>query len=297
VASKTPIQQRLKNKARIAAEKAFVSAVSHPVTSRGMAYLVDLKVPSAALTRVIKTYSRVYDVDMSEVADPIASFGTFNDFFTRALKDGSRPVDQDPRRVASPADARLSVFGPVPKDGQITQVKGITYPIDALLGDETEAAPFAHGYHATLYLSPRDYHRVHFPVDGTVTGWRHIPGRLFPVNDLALQRVPNLFCRNERVVVHMDTEEFGRVATVMVGAAHVGRISLAFTDLVSNRGHHHGDVTADTPVAVRKGDELGRFNLGSTVVMLFERGDLIPADVLEGQQIRMGQALASLPKD
>ena len=160
----------------------------------------------------------------------------FNAFFTRRLREGARPVAGGDGVVVSPSDSRLSAIGPVPPDGRLEQVKGSTYTIEALLGSAEDAAPFRRGAHATLYLSPAMYHRVHAPVDGRVVAWRYMPGRLFPVNGAGVRSVPGLFTRNERVALFMDTEAHGPVAVVLVGAANVGRMSLAFADLVTNRG-------------------------------------------------------------
>jgi phosphatidylserine decarboxylase len=144
--------------------------------------------------------------------------------------------------------------------------------------------------HATLYLSPAMYHRVHAPVDGRVAAWRYVPGRLFPVNATGVRSVPGLFTRNERVAVLVDTEAHGRVAVVLVGAANVGRISLAFADLVTNRGAPAGRVVPAEAFELRRGDDLGVFNLGSTVVLLVADPGLVPA-ATAGSLVRVGQAL------
>ncbi len=145
------------------------------------------------------------------------------------------------------------------------------------------------GVYATLYLSPRMYHRVHSPVDGRIRSWRYLPGRLFPVNDLALPNVEGLFTRNERVAVFLDSEAFGPVAVVLVGATNVGRISLAFTDLVTNVGRAALRTEPSAPISIARGDDLGAFNLGSTVVLLVADRSLRPAAA--GERVRMGQAL------
>lgn len=275
-----------------ATERIVVKAASTPALSHFTGWLADRRPPGPVLRSAIRAYCRAYDVDLSQVADPIPSFSTFNAFFTRELTADARPVDAAAEVAVSPADARLQTVGRVPLSGQLEQIKGRTYRIGALLGDEGEAAEYREGVHATLYLSPRDYHRVHCPIDGVIRSWRHIPGRLFPVNGLAVRHVDGLFTVNERVVIHLESERFGKVALVMVGASNVGRISLSFVDSASSWRRDGPTLTTPTaPLAIARGDELGRFNLGSTVVLLAADTSLQPAGVVEGQQIEMGQPL------
>lgn len=263
---------------------------SAPLTSRLVGHLADRRPPKAVLLRLIRAYSRVFRIDLAEAEQPPEAFTTFNEFFTRRLAPGKRPIDQRPGVVVSPSDSELVSLGAVPKDGRLEQIKGSDYSLEALLGSAEEARLFATGLQATLYLSPAMYHRVHAPVSGRIRAWRHIPGRLFPVNRLGLYGVPGLFTRNERVVVSIDSEEQGRVAVVLVGAAHVGRISLAFTDLVTNRGRWGGFVQPDQPIPLARGDELGTFNLGSTVVLLVaDAAHLSVASA--GRLVRVGQPL------
>ena len=276
---------------RRGAERVFATAVSPPRLSRLAGWLADLRLPAPVLVPVIRAWSRVYGADLSEAARPIEAFRTFNAFFTRALRDGARPIDDGPGVVVSPSDSRLSDRGAVPVDGRLEQVKGEGYSLEALLGSPEEAELFSHGLHATLYLSPGMYHRVHAPVDGHIVGWRYIPGRLFPVNRLAVRSVPGLFTRNERVVVFLAAEGLGPVAVVLVGATNVGRITLGFTDLSTNAGAAPVRADPPEPIPVRRGDELGVFNLGSTVVLLVADSALAPADVSPSALVRMGEAL------
>ena len=276
---------------RRGAERAFASAVSPPPLSRLTGWLADRHLPSAILGPLIRTYARVYGVDLAEAAEPVAAFRTFNAFFTRGLRDGARPIDPRPGVVTSPSDSRLSDIGAVPADGRIEQVKGETYGLDALLGSPEEAEPYRGGHHATLYLSPGMYHRVHAPVGGRILGWRYAPGRLFPVNPPAVRSIPGLFTRNERVIVFLEAEDLGPVALVLVGAANVGRITLRFTTLVTNAGAAGGRAQPSAPLPVRRGEEIGAFNLGSTVVLLVADSALSPADVRPGALVRVGEAL------
>jgi len=276
--------------ARETLERLAATAVSRPLLSRLTGRLSDLRLPRAVLAPAIRLYARAFGVALGEAALPPEAYPSFNAFFTRRLRDGARPVDAAPGVVASPTDSRLSVIGPVPPDGLLEQVKGSRYSIEALLASTEDAAAFRAGAYATLYLSPAMYHRVHSPVDGRIRAWRYVPGRLFPVNAAGVRSVPGLFTRNERVALFLDTEAHGPVAVVLVGAANVGRMSLAFADLQTNRGHAAARVVPPEPVAVRRGDELGAFNLGSTVVLLLADPALVPA-AAAGDLVRVGQAL------
>ncbi|MEZ4221897.1 MAG: archaetidylserine decarboxylase [Polyangiaceae bacterium] len=222
---------------------------------------------SPRVSRIVeRAYSRAYDVNMEEVAARGGPYASFDEFFTRPLKPGARPVSED--AVVSPADGRLESTGPVEPSGRIF-VKGRPYEVGELLGSPTEAAPFAGGSFAVVYLSPRDYHRVHCPVDGDVGLVRGIPGDLFPVNSIGERHVPRLFVRNNRVVIYIDTPGLGRVALIMVGAIVVGRISVT---LVPGPAVPAGDHALSPRASVARGDELGMFHLGSTAVMLLEPG-------------------------
>jgi phosphatidylserine decarboxylase len=276
--------------ARSTLERLAATAVSWPLLSQLTGRLSDLRLPPFGLRPLLRLYVRAFGVDLGEAAEPLESFATFNAFFTRRLREGTRPVAVGDGVVVSPSDSRLSAIGPVPPDGRLEQVKGSTYSIEALLGSAEDAAPLRRGVHATLYLSPAMYHRVHSPVDGRVVAWRYVPGRLFPVNGAGVRSVPGLFTRNERVALFLDTEAHGPVAVVLVGAANVGRMSLAFADLVTNRGRPGGRTVPAEPVAVRRGDEIGAFNLGSTVVLLLADPGLSPV-AAAGDLVRVGQAL------
>lgn len=278
------------NGARAALERTLVAALSWPKSSRALGRLSDLELPAWALVPLVRAYSRLYGVRLDEAAGAPDTYATFNAFFTRRLKAGLRPVDASPGSVVSPSDSRLSVIGRVPADGRLEQVKGETYALETLLASAPDAERFARGSFATLYLSPAMYHRVHSPVDGGVVAWRYVPGRLYPVNAMGVRAVPGLLARNERVVVRIETAAHGAVAVVLVGAANVGRISLAFAPLVTNRGHAPGETRPPSPIPLRRGDELGVFNLGSTVVLLVESERLLPqADA--GALVRTGEAL------
>jgi phosphatidylserine decarboxylase len=210
-------------------------------------------------------------------------------------------VDPDPNVITAPADGRVEDLGPIER-GSTFLVKGRRYSATELLGDDQATAEFEGGSFAIVYLSPRDYHRVHAPVSGPVTAVRHVPGTLFPVNAIGLAHVPNLFARNERVVVHQRSERHGRVATILVGAIGVGRISLAFDESVltnagpseTPRGNGDGSalrVYGERPPQLGRGDELGVFHLGSTVIVLVAPGSGTELAVRAGTSVRMGEPL------
>ncbi|MBX3644748.1 MAG: phosphatidylserine decarboxylase [Rubrivivax sp.] len=247
----------------------------------------------AATTRVIRWFVRRYGVDMSEAAQPdLAAYATFNDFFTRALKPGARPLAQ--ADLVCPVDGAISQFGRIRGD-QIYQAKGHDYSTQALLGgDAALAAAFADGHFATLYLSPKDYHRIHMPCAGTLRRMIHVPGELFSVNPTTARGVPGLFARNERVVCLFDGAH-GPFVLVLVGATIVGSMATVWHGVVNppRPGTVRDWRYEDKPVELAQGAEMGRFLLGSTVVLLFPSGGLQfnPA-WMPGGAVRMGQMMA-----
>jgi phosphatidylserine decarboxylase len=247
-------------------------------------------------TSVIRWFVGRYNVNMAEAANPdIASYKSFNEFFTRPLKEGARP--QAAADFISPVDGAISQFGAIERD-QIFQAKGHSYSTTALVGSDRELArQFENGSFATLYLSPRDYHRIHMPCDGKLTRMIYVPGELFSVNPTTARGVPGLFARNERVVCVFESE-FGPFVLTLVGATIVGSMATVW----------HGMVNPPRPGVVRewrydeqnivlkKCDEMGRFLLGSTVVMLFPKGALaFNPDWAPTGAVRMGQAMGCKP--
>jgi phosphatidylserine decarboxylase len=271
-------------------ERAAAAAVSFPPSSRLLGRLSEVKPPAALLQPLLRGYVRLYGVDLQEAAEPLEAFPTFNAFFTRRLRSGARPLPADESVIVSPADSLLTSVGRVPADGRLEQVKGRTYAIEELLGSPDEGARFREGVQATLYLSPSMYHRVHCPLDARVRAWTYIPGRLFPVNALSVRAVEGLFVRNERVAVFLESDALGQVALVMVGAANVGRMTLSFAPLVTNAGAPAGTFRPPSEIRLRRGGELGAFNLGSTVVLLAADGRVAPL-ASPGQIIRVNSAL------
>ncbi len=249
----------------------------------------------AMTTRLIRWFVGRYNVNMAEALDPeIANYSSFNEFFTRALRPDARPLA--PADYICPVDGRISQFGTI-EDEQIFQAKGHHFSTAALLGGDRElAARFQHGSFANLYLSPRDYHRIHMPCDGRLTRMIYIPGELFSVNPTTARGIPGLFARNERVVCVFDTAN-GPFVMTLVGATIVGSMATVWHGVVNPpRSPQVRNWTYDEQdIVLKKGDELGRFLLGSTVVMLFPKDKLgfNPAWQPAGP-VRLGESMANL---
>ena len=243
---------------------------------------------------LIDTVTRKFKVDLDEAAEPDPrAYPTFNAFFTRALKPGARVPDADPRALLMPAVGHISQCGDI-VEGRIFQAKGQSFTVAELLGDEADAAPFADGVFATVYLSPRDYHRVHMPWAGTLRETVHVPGRLFSVGTDAVKSVPRLFARNERLVCHFDTD-FGPMCQVMVGALLVSGVETvwsgveipAYGDRITRKDWRGQNIVLD------RFAEMARFNYGSTVIVLLPKGVARLSDVLKPEApVRLGQPLA-----
>lgn len=250
-----------------------------------------------ATTRLIRWFVGKYGVDMSEAENPdIASYASFNDFFGRPLKPGVRPLaDAD---FISPVDGAISQFGAI-DDHHILQAKGHRFTTTQLLaGDAALADRLRHGSFANLYLSPKDYHRLHMPCAGRLQRMIYVPGALFSVNPTTARGVPGLFARNERVVCVFDSETHGRFVMVLVGATIVGSMATTWHGVVNPR--RTGVIAeweyADRSIALEQGEEMGRFLLGSTVIMLFEK-DVIDfnADWRPEGPVRLGEAMGNTP--
>lgn len=250
---------------------------------------------------LIDTVTRKFKVALDEAAEPDPNaYPTFNSFFTRALKPGARIADADPRALLMPADGRISQCGGIEplngRDGRIFQAKGQSFTVSELLGDEAAAAPFADGLFATVYLSPRDYHRVHMPWAGTLRETVHVPGRLFSVGTDAVKSVPRLFARNERLVCHFDTD-FGPMCQVMVGALLVSGVETvwsgveipAYGDRITRKDYRGQNIALD------RFAEMARFNYGSTVIVLLPKGvATLSAALTPETPVLLGQRLAEL---
>ncbi|MGI2260490.1 archaetidylserine decarboxylase [Shewanella sp. GXUN23E] len=255
----------------------------------------------ALTTNVIKWFIRQYKIDMSEAAQPAPeAYKTFNDFFTRALRPGVRPLCDDPQMIVHPVDGAVSQCGPI-EEGRIFQAKGHHFTSLALLGNQQDDADrFAGGDFATIYLAPKDYHRIHMPIKGTLSKMTYVPGELFSVNPLTAQNVPGLFARNERVVAIFETQ-IGPMAMVLVGATIVASIETVWAGTITpptGKQVFTWDYPTEGPDAItlEKGEEMGRFKLGSTVVMLFAKDalDAFAEGVKPEAVTRMGRPFAKI---
>jgi phosphatidylserine decarboxylase len=258
--------------------------------SRGIGWLARRHVPRPLRKPLYTGFARYAGADLSLLDRPLDAFERFDDFFTRPLVAGARPVAEGDDVVVSPVDGLISQVG-ISDGGRMIQCKGLDYTVRGLLADPGEARAFEGGAYATLYLAPRDYHRIHSPVAGGISGYRHIPGAFFPVNPLSVRNVAGLFSINERLVTYLDSD-FGRVAVVKVAATGVGHITLSYDRTIASHGTgkagRHGRAQKYvTPRPVDAAGELGMFHLGSTVILLFEPGRVV-LEGKEGDVVRVG---------
>ena len=273
----------------------FQNIVPQHLLSRCTGFLAGLRHPEWLKNWLIRQFIQHFDVDMSEAVEPdYTRYACFNEFFTRPLRDGARPLAA--ADILCPADGAISQSGEI-ANGLLFQAKGRYFSAEDLLGgDEARAAQFQGGQFATIYLSPKDYHRVHMPVAGRLTGTCYIPGDLFSVNAVTADNVDRLFARNERLVCYFDTAQ-GPMAMILVGAMIVAGIETVWSGQVAPPPKRAVSVDyEDLPQAVElaKGDEMGRFMLGSTVILLFPEGAMsFDEPYLAGAATRMGEALGS----
>jgi len=266
-------------------------ALPHHFISRTVFKLTRIKSPF--VPKAITLFSKAFDVNLDEAknSDP-ASYSTFNEFFTRELKEGLRPIADT--QIVSPVDGTISEFGDI-KDGQLLQAKGITYSLEQLLGGNKERAKlYDNGQFITIYLSPRDYHRIHMPCTGKLKEQVHIPGRLFSVAKHTVKTVKSIFARNERVVASFDTE-YGSMAMVLVGAINVAAIETVWHGLITPpKGETiTGKSYKSKDIQLNKGKEMGRFNMGSTVILVFQSNSPKLSDSLAvDQTLKLGERLS-----
>ncbi len=260
--------------------------------SRLAGVLADLELPAPALSSLIQLYCQFYSVKRHEIKTPVGSMRTFNDFFTRELRPELRPIDQTPDSVVSPVDGTIAEFGRI-EQGLLVQTKGILYSLIDLVGKES-AAVFKEGYFVTIYLSPADYHRIHVPISGKIRNFSYFSGNLWPVNSIGVKQIGGLFALNERIVTPIEGDQ-GIIGLVKVGATIVGKIKVNYSDLSSNSKN---PTQLNMPIiperAYRKGDEIGRFQLGSTVILLFEKGKFKPIGIKPEKPVKLGQMIGTL---
>ena len=240
---------------------------------------------------VVPLYARMYRINVDEMQYPLKSYPHLTGFFTRRLQHGARQVNEGESVVVSPVDGTVSSFGQI-KDGMLIQAKGIDYSLAQLLGSEGKAKTFRDGQYLTIYLSPRDYHRIHIPFEGAVCESTYIPGRLFPVNKVGVEGVKGLFTKNERLISYVETSE-GRYALVKVGAFIVGSVVVNYPQVCTKKkGVRAEDACFEAPIHYEKGEELGYFEFGSTVILLFEKDAFeLDAALSVGETLQMGEII------
>jgi len=270
----------------------LLSVVPKHAMSRAAGGLANRPLPRKLRVPVLRGFSRIFGAIPEEAELPLSEYGSINAFFTRQLKPGLRPIAAE--AIVSPVDAAVGAYGPV-ADDVLVQAKGRNYSLAALLGDAELAHAMDGGTFATLYLAPKDYHRIHVPLDGDIVAATYIPGELWPVNVHAVMHVADLFAVNERIVVTIRARAGGTMVVVLVGATMVGTTRVAFDDLHTNaRRRELQRRTYDPPIPVRAGGPLGHFEFGSTVIVVCSRdaGALDPLE--EGETVRMGRRMGRL---
>jgi phosphatidylserine decarboxylase len=262
--------------------------------SRAVGAACRASAPKPVVRAVIRAFARKYGVDASEAERPIEEYPTFTEFFTRRLKPGARPIAPGDLLPVSPVDGTIGELGDI-VDGRALQAKGKHYTLAELIGGpdaDADAAQFAGGTFCTIYLAPYNYHRIHAPLGGEITGYVNMPGQLWPVNPIGVRNVEKLFCVNERLTTFLKTAR-GACAVVAVGATNVGRIRAVYDDVVTNarRTRKPARRIYEKSVRVEKGSEIAIFEMGSTVVVLFAPGVKLAARLQPGQSIKLGEAL------
>ena len=277
-----------------------LSLVPKNKTAGALGWFARLHLPDWLHGLIVRWFVKKHRVDLSECVGSLDDYPTLAEFFVRPLRPGVRPVDPRPDVIVSPVDAHVHTFGTI-RAGCFEQAPGRVASVAELLGvgdprtptaTLDEAARYEGGSYAVLYLSPTDYHRVHTPVAATLTAYRYLAGTLWPVFPAATRKVDQLFARNERLVFHLHSAA-GTIAQVMVGAFGVGRMSTTLDDSATNTGQPGRDVVLAEPRQLNRADELGRFELGSTVILLAEPGRL-RWTLKPGQPVRLGQAIAQV---
>ena len=273
----------------------FVWILPRNLFSRLCGIVADAKLPSLILIPLILLFSRFYRIDLSEAKKKVSEFRTFNEFFTRQLHSKARPIDPNPNNLLSPVDGFIGEFGSI-NNGKLIQAKGLDYRVSDLLEDKNRTRFYDGGIFVTIYLAPQNYHRVHSMVKGEVREFSYTPGDLWTVGKLGVNHVPNLFARNERLTTYLHTEK-GECAIVKVGATVVGRIRINYHDQISNiYGEKSKKIILEKPFKLERGQEIGLFELGSTVICLFPPKQIQLFNMEIGQSIFFGQTLGIFDK-
>lgn len=272
----------------------FFKYAPHHLVSRLTYFVTHIRGPHVTL--LIRWFIRQYGVAMHEADEQdITYYDTFNEFFTRELDMSMRPIAPGPHIIACPCDGTVSQAGAI-RSGAILQAKGRAYSVLELLGGNKDlASEFNNGRFATIYLAPHNYHRVHMPIDGNLVKMIHVPGKLFSVSEWVLQQVPRVFARNERVAFDFETD-YGPVVLVMVGAMNVSAIETNWTGQIGRSRKVNEFDFSHTRKVSHKGLEIGRFNMGSTVILLFGEKMKFLQHVRPGQTVKVGQSIGKFPK-
>lgn len=272
----------------------FILLLPKNFVSRIFGYFAALRFPSFILLPMLQYFVKIYGVNLQEADKELHDYPTLNSFFIRSLKKGVRKIDSARGVIISPVDAMISEFGTIIK-GRLIQAKGIDYSLERLISNR-HADRFIGGKYILLYLSPPDYHHIHSPFDGLIVGYSYAPGKLFPVNEVAVNGIQSLFCRNERLTTFLKTKH-GYVAIVKVGALNVGKISITYDRLKTNKWFRkaHQKNYEGEKIAIKRGAHLGCFEMGSTVILLFEKGKCsFDRSLKKGKKIKMGERIGKL---
>lgn len=264
--------------------------------SRIFGYIALIPLPLVFMNSLIRWYSKKFGVSIEEAVIPEKGFKNLNSFFTRKLKDGVLVVDKDEKSVVATTDSRVDEFGDITEDIMI-QAKGLDYSLRDLI-PSVMAESFIDGKFITLYLSPGDYHRIHSPVSGKITGFYNIPGKLYSVQESVVKALKGLFVVNERLVTYIDTGK-GMTAVCKIGALNVGKISIPYDNAVTNkflRKRNEVIYPEGEEPEIKKGEEIGVFNMGSTVIILFEKGMIDFQSLKRGEKVRVGQVIGYYKK-
>ncbi len=259
--------------------------------SRFAGFIAQLHLPGFLLKPIINWYCRTYNVNREEYFIPESGFRNFDMFFTRELKEGVHKIDTGKKTVISPVDGRVQEFGEI-RGNSILQAKGIDYSLEELIPSPT-AREFRDGSFMTIYLSPSDYHRIHSPVNGNVKGYYHIPGKLYTVQEFMVKGYKGLYSINERMISYIQTDN-GLVAVCKIGALDVGRITLSYSDAATNRAFRKREerfFPDQSLPFIKKGEELGIFHIGSTIILLFQKNRVDFNSFISGDRLRMGEVI------
>lgn len=276
----------------------LLSLLPKNTVSRLVGLLSQLPLPRFLMIPVLRLFAHVYKINIEEAELELREYGSLNEFFTRSLKTGARVINEEENILVSPVDGRVLEFGDIHEDS-LMQVKGKEFSLSELLAVDKWREDFLGGKFITLYLSPQDYHRIHVPCAGEVEGFYYVPGKLFPVNNFGVRAVSNLFSKNERLITYYRTD-WGKIAIIKIGATSVGKIKVTYaegfaTNRLTNRRREAFQL--EKPVPMKKGQEVGMFQMGSTVILVFERNTVEFLDIHRGQKTMLGQPIAARRKD